>query len=388
MGFRMRHWLVWLAFALGAATAGAAWAQGGPGVQFLSVIGDVRIVGRDGAQRPAERGAELRDGETIQTGANALAQLRLADGGLLSVRADTELKLDRFAYAGRDDRNASFLVSLLKGGFRSITGLIGQVNRDGYRVTTPSATIGIRGTDFDTLVLTAARPDVQMEAGTFARVHRGEIVVRNLQQVAQIVRPDETGFVGLGAGAAPRLVPLPTLLRTPTPVVAAPPPAPAAAAGPGAAKGDAARTGQTIAPGARELRTTPLDAPTTAIKPGATSPVLISPIQQAPAGTLQTAPTTGTIQTAPTTTIQTAPLTSPILTAPTTSTIQTAPTTTIQTAPLTSPILTAPTTSTIQTAPIQTAPTTTLQTAPLQTAPSTIQSPALKAPIAPMMTKP
>src|SRR5262245_16001536 len=106
----IRYWLVWLALALGAAATGAAWAQGGPGVQFLTVVGDVRIVGADGRERPAERGAELRDGETIRTGVNALAQLRLADGGLLSIRAETAMKLDRFAYAGRDDRNASFFV--------------------------------------------------------------------------------------------------------------------------------------------------------------------------------------------------------------------------------------------------------------------------------------
>src|SRR5512134_1904902 len=371
MDFGIRNWLVSLALALGAAAAGAAWAQGGPGVQFLTVVGHVRVVARDGTQRPAERGAELREGETVHTGQNALAQLRLADGGLLSVRADTEMKLDRFAFAGRDDRNASFLVSLLKGGFRSITGLIGQVNRDGYRITTPSATIGIRGTDFDTLVLTAARPELQMDAGTFARVHRGEIVVRNQQQIEQIVRLDQTAFVGVGAAAAPRLVPLPALRRTPTPVVQAPPPGPTTGAAPGAAKGEAARTGETVTPG---IRTTPLDAPTTAIKPGATSPVLISPIQQAPATTLQTPPTT-TIQTAPST-IQTTPLTSPVLTSPTT-TIQSAPTT-FQTAPLTSPVLTAPTT-TIQTAPTQTAPiqtapiqTAPIQTAPIQTAPSAI----------------
>ena len=352
----IRLWL--LAVALVAA-AGSACAQGRPGVLFLAVVGDVRIVGADGTQRPAERGAELRQGETIQTGQNALVQLRLADGGLLSVRADTELKLDRFAFAGRDDRDAGFLASLLKGGFRAITGLISQANRDGYRITTPSATIGIRGTDFETLVLTAPRPELQMEAGTFARVHRGEIIVRGQDQAAQIVRPDQSAFVGIAPGAAPRLVPVPPLLRTPTPVVQAPPSGPATGAYPAAAKAEGARTGQTAGPGPRTMQP---GGPATAIKPGATSP----------ATTLQTSPPT--LQTAPST-LQTAPITSPTLTSPT-APIQTAPST-LQTAPLTSPTLTSPTT-TIQTAPIQTAPITsptlTSPTAPIQTAPSTIQT--------------
>jgi len=356
VALRMPAWLLPLALAL-AAPPGAAWAQGRPGVQLLAVVGDVRILGTDGAQRPAERGAELRQGETVVTGQNALAQLRLADGGLLSVRADTELKLDRFAFAGRDDRDAGFLASLLKGGFRAITGLIGQANRDGYRITTPSATIGIRGTDFETLVLTAPRPELQMEAGTFARVHRGEILVRGQDQTTQIVRPDQAAFVGIGPAAAPRLVPIPALLRTPTPVVAAPPPAaPTAGAEPGAAKGEGARTGQGATPGARTM---PRDAPTTAIKPGATAPA---------AGTLQTAPGASPTPASPATALQPAPST--LQTAPGASPALTSPATAIPTAPST----TAPGAS-----PAPTSPSTTIQTAPLQTAPPALQqAPKLK----------
>src|SRR5690606_19192386 len=49
--------------------------------------------------------------------------------------------------AAEEEGNALF--RLLKGGFRAVTGLIGKENRDNYRVRTPVATIGIRGTDFE-----------------------------------------------------------------------------------------------------------------------------------------------------------------------------------------------------------------------------------------------
>src|SRR5690349_18806877 len=147
-GFLCRYLLV-LAGTLLFAFSGSAWAQAAAAGRFLSVTGDVKVVDAGGKPRTAQRGGDFRQGETIVTGPNALAQLRTSDGGLLSVRADTEMKLDKFAYASENDSNASFLVSLVKGGFRTITGLIGRANRDGYRVTTPSATIGIRGTHYE-----------------------------------------------------------------------------------------------------------------------------------------------------------------------------------------------------------------------------------------------
>ena len=42
--------------------------------------------------------------------------------------------------------------SLLKGGFRTVSGLIGKINHEDYSVATPVATIGIRGTDYLTVL--------------------------------------------------------------------------------------------------------------------------------------------------------------------------------------------------------------------------------------------
>jgi hypothetical protein len=307
-----------LAAALVAAPAGYAWAQSAQ-VQLLAVIGDVRILGRDGVQRAAARGGELREGETLLSGANGLAQLRLADGGMISVRGNTELKLDRFAYRGRDDRSASFFVSLLKGGFRSVTGLIGQLNRDGYKINTPFATIGIRGTVHNPFVQLAAPPGQQtpVAPGAYDHVEQGAIVMQTLQGQTLNIGTQQTGFIS-PAG-------VPQILPTIPPIFQRGGARPPQQTEPRAPKTSetAPGTGQTVAPGTvRQLNPGVRDAIQT-------SPTLVSPIQ--------TAPTAG--PTGPSTTIQTAPL-------------QTSP---LQTAPL-------------QTAPLQTSP---LQTSPLQTSPMT-----------------
>jgi FecR protein len=311
----MLRWWWWctLATALVAVPAGHAWAQG-TGVQFIAAVGDVRIVGRDGTQRAAARGAELREGETILTGANGLAQLRLADGGMISVRGETELKLDRFAYRGKDDRSASFLVSLLKGGFRSVTGLIGQLNRDGYKVNTPFATIGIRGTVHNPFVQLPAPPGQQtlVAPGAYDYVEQGAIAMQTLQGQTLSIGAQQTGFVSLAG--------VPQLLPTVPPIfqrgVVRPPP-------PQTDPRRAPKTSDSTAPGTmRQIDPATRAAPT-------------SPLQTAPSPTLQAPtaipPTPATIQPAPSTTIQTAPIqTSPLQTSP----LQTSP---LQTSPMMKP---------------------------------------------------
>ena len=135
--------------------ANAAFAQGAG--RFLSVVGDVRITAADGKTRTAERGGDLREGDTIVTGANALAQLRMADGAQMSVRPDTEMRLERFSYGGEEDRQSSFLASIVKGGLRVITGLMARQNRAGYSIRTASATLGVRGTHFELVHVPQAR---------------------------------------------------------------------------------------------------------------------------------------------------------------------------------------------------------------------------------------
>jgi hypothetical protein len=338
----LRNWCCALAAALVAAPAGHAWAQG-TGVQFIAVVGDVRIVGRDGAQRAAARGAELREGETILTSANGLAQLRLADGGMISVRGDTELKLDRFAYRGKDDRSASFFVSLLKGGFRSVTGLIGQLNRDGYKVNTPFATIGIRGTVHNPFVQLPAPAGQQtlVAPGAYDYVEQGAIAMQTLQGQTLTIGAQQAGFVS-PAGVAQILPTVPPIFRREAP---RPPPqqtdprAPKtsdATPGDGTGRTTAPGTVRQIDPGVRDtLRTTPFEA----AKPPADA-TGISPFQTAPSPTLQgpvtqpMQPGPSTIQTMPTGPIQTSPIQP---TAPSSPVLQPGPTSPLQTSPMMKP---------------------------------------------------
>lgn len=133
--------LVWFVAGSGGAAEVAA------GIVFS--VGAASIVTPDGQRRPASRGGELLAGESIETGDDGRAQLRFRDGASMSLQPATRFRVDDFRFAGgKGSPEDKGFFTLLKGGFRTITGLIGKGRREQYQVGTTVATIGIRGTEY------------------------------------------------------------------------------------------------------------------------------------------------------------------------------------------------------------------------------------------------
>jgi hypothetical protein len=142
--FRMRNPA--LLMALAAVFPVISYAASAANVDFS--VGSVTAVNAVGVQRPLSRGAEIGNGDTIRTGDGGRAQVRFSDGAMVSLQPQTEFRIDNYQYSGKDDGQEKGFFSLLKGGLRTITGLIGRSSRDNYRVSTSVATIGIRGTEY------------------------------------------------------------------------------------------------------------------------------------------------------------------------------------------------------------------------------------------------
>lgn len=107
--------------------------------------GSVTVSGPDGRERSLVRGTELDNGDTVRT-AEGRAQLRFSDGAYVSLQPHSEFLIREYRFEGRTDGAERGFFGLARGAMRTVSGLIGRVNRDRYRVTTPTATIGIRGT--------------------------------------------------------------------------------------------------------------------------------------------------------------------------------------------------------------------------------------------------
>lgn len=117
-----------------------------------------------------QRGDEVGEGYRVTTGSNARLVLRMNEGSVITLGADTTLELSGWRYQEGGQNNAGRL-TLVEGVFRFVTGLITRQPDPQLSVATPSGTIGIRGTDFWGGYLDAGQLDVILLDGE----HRLEI---------------------------------------------------------------------------------------------------------------------------------------------------------------------------------------------------------------------
>lgn len=125
--------------------SGQALAETAGRVSFVS--GEVTASSAGGGARALQRGDVISGGDKISTRAGRI-QIRFSDGGFVSLQPNTVFGVDEYLYSNRKPEETSLFFSLLQGGMRTITGAIGKVNKQSYKVRTPVATIGIRGTEY------------------------------------------------------------------------------------------------------------------------------------------------------------------------------------------------------------------------------------------------
>ncbi|HVC12325.1 MAG TPA: FecR family protein [Burkholderiales bacterium] len=115
--------------------------------RVLIAAGEVTIL--RGAQTiAAQSGTEVQSGDTVQLGSRSNAQLLLTDNSIIALRPETTFRLAQYHYTGQSAPGENAFLALLKGGMRTLTGIIGHIRHEEYHVTTPTATIGIRGTNY------------------------------------------------------------------------------------------------------------------------------------------------------------------------------------------------------------------------------------------------
>lgn len=162
-------------------------------VQF--VTGDVRIFDSKGVERPARKGQSIDEGETLKTALNSSAQLKMVDGAMLAIRPGTQLKFDAYSFNATEDGTENALISLVKGGLRAITGIIGNRSKEKFKLRTPTATIGIRGTDHESVVVLPPLPGEAMgiQPGTYDKVNVGATTLTT-QAGTTLILPNQVGF--------------------------------------------------------------------------------------------------------------------------------------------------------------------------------------------------
>lgn len=125
--------------------AGAVYAEDSIGT-VKTLKGEVNVV-RDGTAMTAATGMRLMAADKLITGADSSVGIALQDATLMALGAKSETQLSEFRY-DPVKREGNMLISVIKGSMRFVTGLLGKQNPSAVGIRTPTATIGIRGTDF------------------------------------------------------------------------------------------------------------------------------------------------------------------------------------------------------------------------------------------------
>ena len=127
--------LLWSCMVLAAATV-------------IMVNGEVEMTPLRGSPIPLASGQRIEAGSMIKTGSSSNVSLRFDDGQMLALSPNASFFLNEYKFTPHKPEESNFIGSLLKGGLRAVTGIIGEKNKDNVSFKVEVATVGIRGTDF------------------------------------------------------------------------------------------------------------------------------------------------------------------------------------------------------------------------------------------------
>lgn len=175
--------------------------------KLVGAQGDINAVDGSGQRRRLVDGGSVYPGETVETGSAARGVLAFRDDSRLTLGAQTRFRVDNFIYDDKNPTEGRFLVSLLRGSVRALTGLIGKSNTRNVAFTTATATIGIRGTGMDM--------DCTDDGSCSFFTWLGAIEVTPTGQTALQVLEAGNGLVVTPTGIRP--LPAPTLQNLPRP---------------------------------------------------------------------------------------------------------------------------------------------------------------------------
>jgi hypothetical protein len=123
-------------------------------VPVLAVdIGQVKVsrgqvtIDRAGQALPGDTGARLQTSDVVRTGSDGAVGITMTDNSLLSAGPNSVLALDRYEFDSTTNQGR-FDASLRRGTFAVVSGRLAKQSPDAMTLCTPSAILGVRGTEF------------------------------------------------------------------------------------------------------------------------------------------------------------------------------------------------------------------------------------------------
>ncbi len=118
-----------------------------------SVRGYVTAMDAEGDIRQLARGDLVYSGDTLTTGDRSRVRVVYTDGSVTVLTANSVLVINEYVFNGQEDGTEVADFSFIQGGLEAISGVIGETNKEAFRLETPLATIGLRGTVYKVEIL-------------------------------------------------------------------------------------------------------------------------------------------------------------------------------------------------------------------------------------------
>ncbi len=195
-------------------------------VTHVSGVSMVRRV--DGSSKALAPKTLVEQGDVVVTSYNAYVRIKFTDGGEVTLRPNTQLRIERYHFEPAKPEEDSLVFALLKGGLRTITGLLGKRKEQSYELQTVTATIGIRGTGFGCRSVPGRLPGPAHRRRPRARGwgprrrHRGAVRIANSKGELLLAAGDFAYVAKIDV--APVKVPRGDAVPMPMPKFDAPPP--------------------------------------------------------------------------------------------------------------------------------------------------------------------
>ena len=122
-----------------------AFAQERPAAGQIKIASGSVVIVRGTSTIPAQAGQPVYEADTLRTGDDGKVGITLKDDTRLSLGPNSEVRLDRFAFAPAEGR-LGFVLKVVKGVAAYVSGQIAKIAPDAVRLETPSAIVGVRGT--------------------------------------------------------------------------------------------------------------------------------------------------------------------------------------------------------------------------------------------------
>ena len=162
-----------------------AFAAAAPVGEVTHLSGAAMVRKADGSSKVLAAKTPVEEGDVVVTSYNAYVRLKFSDGAEVTLRPNTQLRIARYHFEETKPQEDSLVLALLKGGLRTITGLLGKRKEQSYELQTVTATIGIRGTGFGVLACQGDCQDLRTvdgrvpEDGVHVDVFEGRVRVSN-----------------------------------------------------------------------------------------------------------------------------------------------------------------------------------------------------------------